>query len=1335
MLGHRVAKLLLAVTSAEAALQPVIVTKQGKLAGKQEQGTNVISYLGVPFAEPPTGALRFRPPVMHSGWNGTYEAFSQKPPCWQPEKMRDLLKWNFSEDCLYMNIHASVPDTTSGASLDLRPVLVNIHGGAFNTLMAVTGAKLAEVSGAVFAAPQYRLGVLGFLATEAPPPNFGMEDQRLALRWLKENVNAFGGDPTKIMIYGGSGGGSAVAGHLTMPASWGLYAAAGMDSPGGHQGWHAPGDPRVRQSDGWMSTNLALKDARSYALALGCAGANDLECLQKVAPSDLIAMATTSKVSRENRWFFSASLPVEGQYPLGQIASGAWNRVPLILGISSCEACKLATFRSGPVGSNLTREEFRDDVAGWGFSGKGGSEISPDTLEAWYGDRIAAQGYWRTVARIIADSVWACQGVLHAEAAVSTGGLEKGVYMYYFNYTPANYPYPGGTHGYIAQWLMQRRWRPTDGETQLMLNLGRFWAGMANSGTPNNNPNTTTHWPLFDPAVKNNVLVADVPMYAGSTLDVQRPECQHWKPYLGWPRSLIGSSTTTTSITSSTTSATLSMVPVCDGHVAESPVRGKLSNGKLVLDEGCEYRLFDARATADCLAGSWTIIAGASNAGLLFWTLVRTLTPREASDSGLANFQLGGAYVLDVLIEDGKIFQYSFVHGPAGGCNEVAELNITGNYSACKQHLTSFLSEVPYRSSLTRVTMFTWQFWNSIDVVVDVLDAVSADTSWRNAAVALVVQISTWYTLCNYFNFVHCPREDLKYIGRTAALDIFTSEMSQALTRLDTFCTVGQAGKRGCVVGTKSWAEKSGSIGQSFDAFEGALRTAMKSRASASLRFMDIEVLGEGMPEETLKGHGSQVLMHWAWQVLLNGFCPADLGARGTPSFRGPVCYAKDASLDLCPKYAKVCAMWGVCEMWHCMNTVRCELLTSSTVPFTTTTTMTTASDKVFSPVDGGDGRSCRGATIWDNDSTNYAVHGGVQSLDECQALCTNDPACKGIEYSAGRCEVWTKQIGSSIVFTLLPVTCLRYEEISMSTTSTTTTLNLPFMPVDGGDGHACRGEGPWDNAPANYILYSGIRSLSACKALCIKIFDCRGIEFSVGRCEVWTKRIDSSVRITAFSVSCFRLPFIPVDGGHGRACRGDGSWDNAPSNYIVKIGIQSLRACETLCAEEPTCKGIEYSAGRCELWTKQINASISISAFNVSCLQSVMIPFLPVDGGEGRACRGAGAWDNSPGNYAVHAGVPSLTTCKTMCAEEPACTGIEYSEGRCEVWKKYIGASVSITAFNVTCLHYGETSKVALNAEAAQRQTRHRLRRRQSKLEAAPVLLQFDADMRKTEL
>ena len=102
---------------------------------------------------------------------------------------------------------------------------------------ATTAWNLSRTTGSVVFSIQYRLGVMGFFSTGDSPDHLGMQDQQFALRWIKDNARAFGGDASRVMIFGCSAGGASVAGHLVLPASAGLYHAAGIESPGGHQGW------------------------------------------------------------------------------------------------------------------------------------------------------------------------------------------------------------------------------------------------------------------------------------------------------------------------------------------------------------------------------------------------------------------------------------------------------------------------------------------------------------------------------------------------------------------------------------------------------------------------------------------------------------------------------------------------------------------------------------------------------------------------------------------------------------------------------------------------------------------------------------------------------------------------------------------------------------------------------------------------------------------------------------------------------------------------------------------------------------------------------------------
>ena len=193
---------------------------------------------------------------------------------------------------------------------------VYIHGGGFVGGSAATAWNLTRLTGHVVFAMQYRLGALGFLSTSTPPANLGLADQRFALQWAIDNARAFGGDPGKVMIYGCSAGGASVAGMLTMPEAFGMYSAAGIESPGGHQGWM--GD-MVRSDDDWMSTDLNLANSESLARQLNCTGASDISCLQNLS---LAALYGPSRAMR-----FAPAMPTEGDYPLGLIRQGKWNKV------------------------------------------------------------------------------------------------------------------------------------------------------------------------------------------------------------------------------------------------------------------------------------------------------------------------------------------------------------------------------------------------------------------------------------------------------------------------------------------------------------------------------------------------------------------------------------------------------------------------------------------------------------------------------------------------------------------------------------------------------------------------------------------------------------------------------------------------------------------------------------------------------------------------------------------------------------------------------------------------------------------------------------------------
>ena len=170
-------------------------------------------WLGIPYAAPPVGALRWQPPQPHAPWTTTLQALHYPDECPQSAH-RTRCGRRPSEDCLYLNVYR--PPQRQRHAL---PVLVWIHGGGFQgaPTRIYPDDNLAQAGNVLFVSLQYRLGVLGFLsipAFGAHAGDYGLVDQQAALQWVKTNISAFGGDPHNVTIFGESAGGSSVCDQL-----------------------------------------------------------------------------------------------------------------------------------------------------------------------------------------------------------------------------------------------------------------------------------------------------------------------------------------------------------------------------------------------------------------------------------------------------------------------------------------------------------------------------------------------------------------------------------------------------------------------------------------------------------------------------------------------------------------------------------------------------------------------------------------------------------------------------------------------------------------------------------------------------------------------------------------------------------------------------------------------------------------------------------------------------------------------------------------------------------------------------------------------------------------
>src|SRR5580704_10464689 len=210
---------------------PVVRTKAGALRGAVENGVTV--FRAVPYAAPPIGALRFAPPRPVAAWQGVRDATKNGPIAPQGRSRLAHVMGDFerpqAEDCLTLNIWTPAADTKK------RPVLVWIHGGAFSSgsgsVPWYSGERFAANGDVVVVSINYRLGALGFLCLPGVSPgNLGLRDQVAALRFVRDNIAAFGGDPDNVTVVGQSAGAASIAILMTMPQAKGLFRRAILQS-------------------------------------------------------------------------------------------------------------------------------------------------------------------------------------------------------------------------------------------------------------------------------------------------------------------------------------------------------------------------------------------------------------------------------------------------------------------------------------------------------------------------------------------------------------------------------------------------------------------------------------------------------------------------------------------------------------------------------------------------------------------------------------------------------------------------------------------------------------------------------------------------------------------------------------------------------------------------------------------------------------------------------------------------------------------------------------------------------------------------------------------------
>jgi len=324
-----------------------VMTVEGPVVGYQDPAYEACGYKGIPFAEGPVDELRWRPPLPApprsevllanefgyrcvSGGSGSGATASMLP--------------EISEDCLNLNVWRPLGDGPF-------PVMFWIHGGSLTTGTAAEpiyyGERLASARDVVVVSINYRLNFYGFLAhpslAEEDPNgssgNYGLMDQVAGLKWVKANINNFGGDPDNVTIFGESAGGWSVCHLLASPLAAGLFHKAVIESGG---------------CDSAKSAEGGYEDGEAFAEKLGCSGSDAADCMREMSVEEIgLALERAAKESDGGGEMLSADMlkftwvpHVDGhalkQIPKEALRSGAFNRVPLMVG-SNRDEIKLFT--------------------------------------------------------------------------------------------------------------------------------------------------------------------------------------------------------------------------------------------------------------------------------------------------------------------------------------------------------------------------------------------------------------------------------------------------------------------------------------------------------------------------------------------------------------------------------------------------------------------------------------------------------------------------------------------------------------------------------------------------------------------------------------------------------------------------------------------------------------------------------------------------------------------------------------------------------------------------------------------------------------------------------
>jgi len=487
-------------------------------------------YLGIRYAMPPTRGRRWKPPQPVPKWQGVVDALGYGASCYQSDDFQPHIQ-EIKEDCLFLNLYIPARSPPKGSGW---PSMVWVHGGSYtggggneprlNGTFSVALEEQAKHGGAeaIYVTMNYRLGIFGWLGGDAlrqpgdnSTGNWGLQDQRAALRWIQSNIAAFGGDPNRTTLFGQSAGAGSVSAHLVAPRSWGLFHRAAM-----HSGAFST----------WISEPLAGAEAsfQSVLQAAQCTHGGP-KCLRKVSAATLLSIAGTVGDS----W----GPTIDGV----ELAAEPW-----VLAQQGSYAPDIQVM-AGSVAEDSTYGDFpsfKADFAPW-LQGLGlNTSVSNQLAEIYVGSPPPSgpdpseSTVWWAAKHLLADAEMACP-------ARRTARYFKQAYLYHFAHTPDSaLPGAGASHSSDIPfiWHVLRSYPGHDqapdqhinasnpAEVAMSRQMVDMWSAFAATGDPGN-ARSEQHlpWPRHNHS-SDLTMVLDIEPKGGlrPVHHLRKPMCDYW---------------------------------------------------------------------------------------------------------------------------------------------------------------------------------------------------------------------------------------------------------------------------------------------------------------------------------------------------------------------------------------------------------------------------------------------------------------------------------------------------------------------------------------------------------------------------------------------------------------------------------------------------------------------------------------------------------------------------------------------------------------------------------------------------------------------------------------